>query len=219
MKKNIRHWQEDKSSRKQQLAKYIHFLPKFGPILDVGCGNGLMLEALSDHGFNAQGIDLDPEKVDACNQKQLAALEADTLSFLKNTSSVYSGIVCSHLVEHLWPDEIIKLFELSFQRLQPNGIFIILTPNPSNLYVITNTFWLDASHKRPYPSELLKKMLISTGFSIIESGEDRFYLPNNRFRRIGLKVKRLILGKALFDLNYSSGEIFVVAKKEEQGIA
>ena len=213
MKKNIRHWQEDKSLRKQQLAQYIHFLPKFGPILDIGCGSGLMLEVLYDHGLNAHGIDLDPEKVTACTRKRLDALEADALKFLKTTSNEYAGIVCSHIVEHLWPDEVIKLFELSFQRSQPNGVLIVLTPNPSNLHVITKSFWLDASHKRPYPNELLEKMLISTGFSIIKSGEDRFYLPDNNFRNMVLKVEQLIFGKALFDLNYSGGEIFVVAKK------
>ena len=216
---NIRHWQEDKLLRKQQLAQYTQFLPNVGSILDIGCGSGLMLEVLNDHGFSAQGIDLDSEKVADCTQKQLDALKADALRFLKSISNEYAGIVCSHIVEHLWPGEVIKLFELSYQRLQKNGILIILTPNPSNLHIITNTFWLDASHKRPYPNELLKKMLISTGFSIIKSGEDRFYLPNSRFRRILLNAKRLILGRALFDLNYSSGEIFVVAKKEAQGNA
>lgn len=201
------------------MESYAKYITEDGKVLDIGCGSGVLLEQLKKLGLEAEGVDIEPDFIACCQKKDLFVTRASIFDYLNSSPSTYAAIFCVHILEHFWPDEVLALLKLCQKRLKLNGALIILTPNSNNLHVITNSFWLDASHKRPYPKEFLQKMLISAGFSIIESGEDQFYLPNSRFRRIVLNAKRLILGRALFNLNYSSGEIFIVAKKEAQGNA
>ncbi|MGZ6792124.1 MAG: hypothetical protein ACXVFV_04160, partial [Mycobacteriales bacterium] len=43
------------------------------------------------------------------------------------------------------------------------------TPNPANLSVGACTFWLDPTHLRPLPHELLSFLVASRGFADVET--------------------------------------------------
>jgi hypothetical protein len=49
--------------------------------------------------------------------------------------------------------------------LQPGGLLIMETPNPENLVVGANTFYLDPSHERPIPPPLLAFAAEHAGFA------------------------------------------------------
>ena len=59
-----------------------------------------------------------------------------------------------------------ELIALCYERLEPGGTLVIVTPNPADLKVITHYFWMDLTHVRPYPGVLLEEMLQHVGFSI-----------------------------------------------------
>ena len=52
--------------------------------------------------------------------------------------------------------------------LKPGGILILETPNPANLTVGANTFYLDPTHIRPLPADLLRFFVESRGFCGVE---------------------------------------------------
>ena len=60
------------------------------------------------------------------------------------------------MVEHLPFALVRQLVAEAHRVLLPGGLLIMETPNPENLNVATRTFWLDPTHVRPLPSELLE---------------------------------------------------------------
>jgi O-antigen chain-terminating methyltransferase len=52
--------------------------------------------------------------------------------------------------------------------LRPGGVVIFETPNPENVLVGSQYFYLDPTHRHPLPSELMEFMLDSRGFDKIE---------------------------------------------------
>lgn len=164
---------------KSRLKKYIKYFDSCRNVLDIGCGRGEFLELLKDRQIPAIGIDSDANMVDICSRKGLKVLQMDAYSFLKDKTGVFDGIFCSQVIEHLDPQDATDLLNFCQKALKPQGILVIITPNPRNINVITETFWLDLTHKRPYPLELLKELLSIIYFEIIASGEDKDTISNN----------------------------------------
>lgn len=62
-------------------------------VLDVGCGDGTLLEALRDKGSNARGMELDPVNVGLCVAKSLSVIQGDAdkdLAFYPDKSVDYA---------------------------------------------------------------------------------------------------------------------------------
>jgi O-antigen chain-terminating methyltransferase len=134
--------------------------------LDLGCGRGEWLELLGKHGFAARGVDLDDGMLAACRERGLEVETADAIGSLRalpdNSMAVVSAF---HLVEHLPFDAVQALVEQSLRVLQPGGLLIMETPNPENPMVGACRFYLDPSHERPIPPNLLSFMTEHAGFA------------------------------------------------------
>lgn len=151
-----------RSTIKLRLETYLPFVKPLlcfyphGKSVDLGCGRGEWLELISAEGFDSLGIDLDDGMLEACREKDLNVKTADALEFLcsLHAESVVA-ITGFHIVEHL-PFEVLKQLVVEAKRvLVPGGVLIFETPNPENLSVATNGFYLDPTHERPLPPELL----------------------------------------------------------------
>lgn len=137
-------------------------------VLDLGCGRGVCLEMLREAGIQPVGIDLHPESVSWCQALGFTKVyQADAVEFLEGHPGAYDGVVCSHLIEHLPYSDAIGLVRAAYAALTPGGHLALVTPNPRDLHVITELFWLDPTHVRPYPLPLLDAMLRATGFEIV----------------------------------------------------
>jgi 2-polyprenyl-3-methyl-5-hydroxy-6-metoxy-1,4-benzoquinol methylase len=136
-------------------------------VLDIGCGRGVMLDLLRDRGIAAEGIDIMPEAVSRCRTKGHKVDLAEATHFLANVVSHYDGILGSHLLEHLNFESATRLLGLCFTALRPGGVMVVVTPNPRDLSVLSDVFWLDPTHQRPYPPALLASMLKSSGYAAI----------------------------------------------------
>lgn len=69
-----------------------------GPVLDIGCGTGLLGDELARHCFDVfDGIDLSPEMLAVARQRGVyrALIEADLLGTLPIDDGVYGGAVCA----------------------------------------------------------------------------------------------------------------------------
>lgn len=69
-----------------------------GPVLDIGCGTGLLGDELVRHGFEVfDGIDLSPEMLEVARQRGVyrTLIEADLLGRLPIDDGVYGGAVCA----------------------------------------------------------------------------------------------------------------------------
>lgn len=160
---------------KSRLKLYLSFLEPFkniypdSQIIDLGCGRGEWLELLSEHGFAAQGVDLNRGSLAICQQLGLQAVVAEAVSFLKSLPD-QSKIVISgfHLAEHIPFHELKSLVKESLRVLRPAGLLILETPNPENLIVSSTSFYLDPTHQKPIPPSLLSFLPEYYGFKKVK---------------------------------------------------
>ena len=140
-----------------------YYTPAFA--IDLGCGRGEWLELLSEIGFSAQGVDIDESMLAACRERNLNTNSHDALAFLKKLPSASQVVVSGfHLVEHLSFDYVKELVKESLRALVPGGLLILETPNPENIIVGTANFYLDPTHQRPLPPQLLSFLTEYSGF-------------------------------------------------------
>ena len=147
---------------KSRLQVYLPFvLPVFkafpqGLALDVGCGRGEWLELLTEHGLNAKGVDLDDGMLQACRDRGLQVETADALAYIQALPEASLCVVSGfHFAEHLPFDVLQQLVQEAKRVLVPGGLLILETPNPENISVGSNSFYLDPTHERPIPPDLL----------------------------------------------------------------
>lgn len=147
---------------KQRLEVYLPFLVGLYDLvgcnkaLDLGCGRGEWLELLQEHGYQAVGVDIDDAMLEACRERGLAVKTHDALAYLQGLPDESLAVVSAfHLVEHL-PFEALQVLVAEAKRvLRPGGLLILETPNPENLTVGACHFYLDPTHQRPIPPDLL----------------------------------------------------------------
>ena len=133
--------------------------------LDLGCGRGEWLELMQENGFQVLGVDLDEGMLEACGEKKLPVENKDALAALKDLPSESQSIISGfHIAEHLSFDTLKEVVRESLRVLKPGGLLILETPNPENLVVGTSSFYLDPTHLRPLPPELLSFLPEHYGF-------------------------------------------------------
>ncbi len=134
-------------------------------LLDLGCGRGEWLEITQDLGFKAIGVDSNPDMFTLCRQKKLNVSCNDVLTYLNTQpDNTYAVVSAFHLVEHLPFDTLYQLISASLRVLVPGGLLILETPNPENLVVGSSSFYLDPTHIKPIPPNLLRFITAHNGF-------------------------------------------------------
>ena len=154
-----------------RLKAYLPFLAPFkadgAPFsaIDLGCGRGEWLEMLRDEGYHAAGVDMDEGMLQGCRERGLNARHGDALAALRELPDASMNLVSAfHLVEHMAFDDVRALIREALRVLKPAGLLILETPNPENIVVGTSLFYLDPTHLRPIPPELLSFAVEFEGF-------------------------------------------------------
>lgn len=139
------------------------------PVLDVGCGRGEWIELLQKSGYIAQGLDINRVTIEECRERGLEVIEADVITHLRSLPDNSIGLLTGfHIIEHLPFAILIRLFDEAVRVLKPGGLVIFETPNPQNVLVGSNTFYLDPTHLNPLPSPMIKFMAESRGLSQVK---------------------------------------------------
>jgi len=146
--------------------KAIYRQPK---AVDLGCGRGEWLELLKVSGFDASGVDLDEGMLSNCRTLGLNVQNYDAIEWLKKLPTASQSLVTGfHLAEHL-PFPILQtLVQEAFRVLQPAGLLILETPNPENIVVGSSNFYVDPTHVRPLPPQLLSFLPEYYGFGRVK---------------------------------------------------
>jgi len=147
-------------------ANYVKFFKDCSFVLDIACGEGFFLELLKQSGIKAMGVDSDSQTVKELQKRDYNVVESDIFDFLTTDEQVFDGIFCSHFIEHLDFDNVLKLIALSKEHLKRNGVFVLVFPNSESIRDQLFGFWKDPQHKRYYHSELISTMLEQFGFEI-----------------------------------------------------
>ncbi len=141
-------------------------------VLDAGCGVGIFLDCLRDHGIEGVGVERDPAIVKYGKGMGLNIINADALSYLEQSNELYDGVYCSHFVEHLPINLVEKLIKLLAARLEPNGVAVFVFPDPESIRSQLLGFWRDPEHVRFYHPELVSAIAASVGLELEWSSYD-----------------------------------------------
>ena len=154
------------------LEFYLPYFARCEHVLDVGCGEGQMIELLSAQGVGVSGFDSDAVMVQVCRERGLDVTQADLFVYLSGQQDRFDGIFSSNVIEHLTAEQAMRFVDLAFKALRPGGILLIATPNPESLIVHMYEFWRDATHVRMYNRQLLEFLLYRAGLRNVISGEN-----------------------------------------------
>ncbi|MEZ4599287.1 MAG: class I SAM-dependent methyltransferase [Syntrophotaleaceae bacterium] len=123
---------------KKQLLENRASLEKFGcsapskfRFLDVGCGSGASVRAAAELGWEAVGIDLDPELIEKGRRELEMDLRCTTLLEAHMEKEQFDFIRLRDVIEHL-PDPYETLLEIK-RLLVPGGGVLVSTPNEGSM--------------------------------------------------------------------------------------
>jgi SAM-dependent methyltransferase len=163
----------DTASLREWHVPYANLFKDCSHVLDFGCGTGVFLVLLRERGVKCIGLEMDLQLVEQLTASGHTVYQA-THEDLRTYGRSCDGIHISHVIEHLWGDDMRSLLEDCVECLAPNGLLVIRTPNWANKNVSGGGFWDDYTHKRPYSRRQLDRMLADLGMEIRSSGYEPF---------------------------------------------
>jgi O-antigen chain-terminating methyltransferase len=150
------------------------------PLIDIGTGRGEWLTTCRQTGIPAFGVEIDPYLAERARTDGLDVRTGDGVATLQTRDENSVGAVTAfHVIEHLEFEQLLTLFDESLRTLVPGGVLICETPNPANVTVGACNFYLDPTHRRPLPAQLVAFLLDARGFTDIEILELQ---PNDAMR-------------------------------------
>jgi 2-polyprenyl-3-methyl-5-hydroxy-6-metoxy-1,4-benzoquinol methylase len=108
-------------------------------ILDVGCGNGRILNMLStitppqNMKLRVVGVEVNEESLKLNRQKGFECYSPNDLSKLNIKCDL---LILSHIIEHFSPAELFKFMDSYLDYINPSGCLLIATPLYSNYFYL-----------------------------------------------------------------------------------
>jgi len=193
---------------RRRVCSLKSFLPPGTSILDFGCGEGIFVKIAQKFGYQAFGYDIDSKA------------NADFYSLKEIPNHFFDAVVCFDVIEHV--DDPKKILKNIRQKLKPNGLLFITTPNRLGLAgrIIKNKFWglVPGGHKNVFSLFQMENLLKAADFKIIEAKTDIiawWYLTEINWLNCFInKIVYLVfspLKKLLFRLNFGDS-IQIIAR-------
>lgn len=175
----------DVSRRVEQVKSVLENKPP-GYVLDLGCGEGQMIEAFQKEGLNALGIEPGPARARALARDLKVVDDLHDVSKLGVEFSELAAVTMFHVMEHIYnPLEFLKNL---YSRMPTGSQLIIETPNSQDALLVkfecvafqNFTYW--SHHPYLYSPNALEQILSMAGFSQVRvEGVQRYGLANNLF--------------------------------------
>ncbi len=155
---------------KQQQEIYLPYFQTEKTVLDLGCGRGEFLDFLANKNIPCEGIDINQQMVAQCRERGHNCRAADILEALAAyPADSLGGIFSSQVVEHLRPDYVRRLIDLSYAKLAPKSVLVLETLNPTSVFALVHVYFLDITHQQPIHPRALEFLLESAGFQDVET--------------------------------------------------
>jgi 2-polyprenyl-3-methyl-5-hydroxy-6-metoxy-1,4-benzoquinol methylase len=112
---------------RQTYAFIRRYKQRPGRMLDLGCGDGIVLHLARRDGWEVHGVELYPEQVELVRQTLGLDVETSDIDSYRGASASWDVVVLTHVLEHL-PDPVAALRKIS-DLLKPDGIGVLEFPN------------------------------------------------------------------------------------------
>jgi 2-polyprenyl-3-methyl-5-hydroxy-6-metoxy-1,4-benzoquinol methylase len=152
-----------------KLAAYVPLFAGARDVVDLGCGRGEFLAALSAAGISARGVDTNGEMVAIARERGLDVRQGDALGFVSALEDEsIGGAIATQVIEHLEPSYLVRLLEALARKLRPGAPLVLETINPACWLAFFSSYIRDFTHVRPMHPETVQYLLRAVGFERVE---------------------------------------------------
>lgn len=194
---------------RRRLASLPRPLPA-GPVLDVGCGDGLFLRLLQREGIDAEGTEFSADAVDAVGGALGIPVHHGELFDLGLPGGRFGAVTMWHALEHV--REPMRTLREAHRVLVPGGVLAVAVPNRDNrvfrlVYRVTKGRPLRLFapedrelHLSHFTPRSLLRAISAAGFEHVTIVPDRAAVRRDKrvVERLGLIVSAL-LGRPWWD--------------------
>jgi SAM-dependent methyltransferase len=136
-------------------------------VLDVGCGTGLLVNALRSAGFSAvRGVDTSAQQIAAAGARGLPCVHVDT-AWLAQTAQAQPGSVdvvfLMDVLEHIEVAQHMAFMRDIAHLLAPGGQLVLSVPNASASFA-ARQLYIDWTHVCAFTEHSLDFVLQNSGF-------------------------------------------------------
>lgn len=155
----------------RRLKRYAELIGPGGKVLDIGCGDGEIIEAMSKKGaYDCYGIEINKDIAKQGQQKNLKIYAGSFEECDAFKDDFFDLIIVNHLIEHVTDPE--ALLKKAWQCLKPGGWMIGETPNTDSYgRKILKGKWSGyhvPRHIHLFSDANLSFLFGKTGFSVID---------------------------------------------------
>ncbi len=156
----------------QRLDALAQYIPKKSKILDVGCGNGIFLQAIARAGHTPVAMDIAPKIIE--HMKKIGIQGYTKLSKIPEKS--FDAATAFDVIEHtIDPQLFVREVKATLKK---NGVVMFTTPNLVGVSGrILRTKWHafgPGGHNVLFSPQSLKLILENNGFEILSLKTDTF---------------------------------------------
>ena len=130
-----RNYQKKDNRRVTRLIPLIE-KSSFGVVADIGCGTGMLLEALGNKFSSYHGVDVSPDMLSYAKARQAPGSHCEVtwhqeeiVSFLTKRPGTFDNVFALDLSEHVDDSNWVRILEAVAVALKPGGSFYMHTPN------------------------------------------------------------------------------------------
>ena len=150
----------------------FHQIAGSGRLLDVGCNEGRGLEFYQNHGYSAEGLELNSKAAEVARGKGFVVHGSTLEAFA--TEKKYDVVVLSNVLEHsLNPADMLRAI---YHLLNANGQVWISCPNSQSwLRSAFGRFWINwhvPFHVVHFSSSTLSALLKKSQFEVVEMRQE-----------------------------------------------
>lgn len=144
------------------------------PVLDIGCGFGFTLRALSQLGCrNLVGVECSEEQAAIARQAGFhVALTDNTPAWLLENPCRFSLVVLFDVLEHVPVGCQIDFLRAIHAALAPRGTLVLTVPN-ANAILASRWRYIDYTHLASFTEHSLHFVLRNAGFEKIEMANNK----------------------------------------------
>jgi len=139
-------------------------------ILDIGCGQGLLVYALNRMGFeNVEGIDLSEEQVDVARKMGLRCKGVDEqyISRLSESApATFELIFLMDVLEHLNKEAQLRILTAACALLVEGGRLVVSVPNANSSFGLRWRYG-DWTHETAFTEHSLEFVLLNSNFTSV----------------------------------------------------